>query len=382
MKKILTILAVAILASATVFAAVNFSGELVSGYNLNFDKNGKFSGHVFGQDGTDSNTTKLNLGIADENGVWSVGIEGVLVADGRVSGDVTVDMMKLFGAETDFALSLGLAANDEQTILRAYANPSGKNLDRIRTGAAGLWANATIGYGDIVKVNVAGSPATPAISDGGDLPAGSNDVTVTVPGVEDPIEIEGTTSGKPTGWGANAGDFTVSAMVTPVDGVAVSAGYVMKGDNRNGTGKEGAVAAAANVNVGTLAGLNFDLGVSASYSYGFGTEQNVVAATVYGGVDALDAYVEYAYLTTTFESKNNYLAVGANINAVENMILDVFFGANDLPKFADTFFVGGDIGYAVSGVTFKLGVEYSASGDAFSYDEAGLSIVPQISLAF
>ena len=49
------------------------------------------------------------------------------------------------------------------------------------------------------------------------------------------------------------------------------------------------------------------------------------------------------------------------------MLLDVFFGVNYV---ATSFFVGGDIGYAVSGVTFKLDVEYSASGDAFSYDEA------------
>ena len=133
MKKILTILTVALLACSTVFAAVNFSGELVTGYNLNFDKDGNFSGHVFGQDGTDTNTTKLNLGIADDNGVWSVGIEGILVADGRVSGDVSIDMMKLFGADSDLSVKLGLAANDEQTVLRAYANPSGKNQDRIRT---------------------------------------------------------------------------------------------------------------------------------------------------------------------------------------------------------------------------------------------------------
>ena len=169
MKKILTILTVALLACSTVFAAVNFSGELVTGYNLNFDKDGNFSGHVFGQDGTDTNTTKLNLGIADDNGVWSVGIEGILVADGRVSGDVSIDMMKLFGADSDLSVKLGLAANDEQTVLRAYANPSGKNQDRIRTGASGVWANLSVGYADFVTVNVAGSPKTAAVADGGDL---------------------------------------------------------------------------------------------------------------------------------------------------------------------------------------------------------------------
>ena len=219
MKKILTILTVALLACSTVFAAVNFSGELVSGYNLNFDKDGNFSGHVFGQDGTDSNTTKLNLGIADDNGVWSVGIEGVLVADGRVSGDLTVDMMKLFGADSDLSVKLGLAANDEQTVLRAYANPSGKNQDRIRTAAAGVQANLTVGYADFVTVNVAGSPKTDAVADGGDL---TNAWEMTFPQGPDgkPLTIGETQ--KPTGFKANDGDVTVSALVTPVDGVAVS----------------------------------------------------------------------------------------------------------------------------------------------------------------
>ena len=35
MKKILTILTVALLACSTVFAAVNFSGAFVAGYNFN-----------------------------------------------------------------------------------------------------------------------------------------------------------------------------------------------------------------------------------------------------------------------------------------------------------------------------------------------------------
>ena len=379
MKKILTILTVALLACSTVFAAVNFSGELVTGYNLNFDKDGNFSGHVFGQDGTDTNTTKLNLGIADDNGVWSVGIEGILVADGRVSGDVSIDMMKLFGADSDLSVKLGLAANDEQAALRAYSNQSGNNYDRIRTSAAGVWANLSVGYADLVTVTVAGSPATPAVADGGDIAGTYNDyankVNEALP--EGTPDEEKTPTIKPTGFGANGGDLAVSALVTPVDGVKVSVGYVLNGKDDDGTGSEG-LFDAADVNVGALAGLDFDLGVSAAYKYGVANKQNVIAATVYGGVDAVNGYVEYAYLSG---AKQNYLVAGANFNVVENMLLDVFVGANDLGTFGDTFFVGGDVGYTVSGVTFKLGVEYAA-GDAFSYDETGFSIVPQVSVAF
>ena len=70
----------------------------------------------------------------------------------------------------------------------------------------------------------------------------------------------------------------------------------------------------------------------------------------------------------------------ANFDA-ENMLLDVFAGAQDLGDFARTYFVGGDIGYTLSGVTFQLGLEYAA-GEAQNYDLTGLSIVPQIKVAF
>ncbi len=382
MKKVLVSLLVLALATAGAFAAVNFSGELVTGYNLNIDKNGDFHGHVFGQDGTDTNTTKLNLGVADDNGVWTIGIEGILVADGRVSGDITVDLMKLFAADSDISLKLGLAVNDEQTVLRAYSNQSGKNFDRIRTAAPGLWASLDFTFANLVEVKVAGSPATAKVVDGGDaIPSYGQvadnlpeDVTIP-PQYEDMIP-----SLKPTGFKANGGDVAVSALVTPLDGLKVSAGWVLYGDSQNKTGNDGAVTAAADVNVGSLVGLDFDLGVAASYIYGIGAENHVVAATVYGGVDAFDAYAEYSYNTA---SKANFLVVGANVNVVENMLLDFFVGANDLgnDNFGDTFFVGGDIGYTVSGVTFQLGVEYAA-GDAFSYDETGLSIVPQVKVAF
>ena len=221
------------------------------------------------------------------------------------------------------------------------------------------------------------------VADGGDaIPSAGQigDIYEDMTGTKLPEGVD-VPSLKPTGFKANGGDVAVSALVTPLDGLKVSAGWVLYGDSQNKTGNDGAVTAAADVNVGSLVGLDFDLGVAASYIYGIGAENHVVAATVYGGVDAFDAYAEYSYNTA---SKANFLVVGANVNVVENMLLDFFVGANDLgnDNFGDTFFVGGDIGYTVSGVTFQLGVEYSASTAAFSYDEAGLSIVPQVKVAF
>ena len=350
MKKVLVSLLVLALAMSSVFAAVNFNGEFVGGYNINYNPAGasKWSTHIMGQDGTGSNTTKLNLGFADEDGLWSVTAEGQMVADGRLQGDIKVDLFKLFGLENNMSLNLGLSMNDEQSILMAYADKSGNNYDRIRTAGPGLWANLDFKFGDFVEVLVAGAPKlkTPA------------DDSETV--------------------GQVGGDFTVSAKVTPLNGLAVSAGWVLNGKDDNGTGTDGLIAAGADVNLADMIGLGFDLGVSASYKYGFGPKQNVVAATVYGGVDVVDAFVEYAYLSNDAQ---HYLMAQVNLNLVENMLLDVFAGAQDLGDFARTYFVGGDIGYTLSGVTFQLGLEYAA-GEAQNYDLTGLSIVPQIKVAF
>ena len=350
MKKVLVSLLVLALAMTSVFAAVNFGGEFVGGYNFNYN-NDVWTSHIMGQDGTGSHTTKLNLSFADENGLWKVTTEGEMVADKRLAGDISIDMMKLFNAESDVSVNFGLAMNDEQSVLRAYSNQSGKNFDRFRTAADGLWANVNVGYGNLVQVQVAGAP---------ELTAGGED-----------------TEDQPNKGG---GDLVISALTNPLDGLKVSAGWVLHGKNDNDTGTDGIVGGAVDVNVATLVGLNFDLGVSASYKYGFATEQSVVAATVYGGVDLVDAYVEYSASIADAATKH-FLVAGANLNVVENMILDVFFGATDLENFGDTVFVGGDIGYTLQNVTFKLGVEY-AKGDAFSYDLPGLSIVPQVSVAF
>ena len=367
MKKILTILTVALLACSTVFAAVNFSGAFVAGYNFNYNNAGSedWGFHVMGQDGDDSNTTKLNLGFADDNGVWSIGLEGQFVADGRLSGDISIDMMKLLDVESDVALKVALAVNDEQSVLRAYSNNSGNSFDRFRTAAGGLWTSVNVGYSDFVQVQVAGAPKLEEYANGDK------------PGQDD--------SSNSADHLVGGGDLAISALVTPVDGVKVSGGWVLNGKDDDGTGTEGVAGGAVDVNVGTLAGLDFDLGVSASYKYGFGTKTNVVAATVYGGVDVVDFAVEWA-----LKGETNYLYAGVNLNVVENMLLDVYFGAYNLSEFADSWYIGGDIGYTLSNVTYKLGIEYGG-GTSYAYDDnyyatdksaAGLWIVPSISVSF
>ena len=354
MKKILTILTVALLACSTVFAAVNFSGSSTIGYMFNYGHRADQWTQLFwGDDGDDTNPNSLNLSIADENGVWTVGFRagingnGATLSDsGSMGGNVTIDFAKLFGLE-DWKLTAGMIGNDRYTTLRAYSNQSGKNFDRVRTNGSSYVAWAGVGYGGLVEVQVAADPGL----NGDTNPEGGN--------FDDGIK---TTS-----------DFLASALVTPIDGVKVSVDYALKGDGANGL-----FGAAADINLGALLDLDFSVGVSVADRYNIGAESNDLAVTVYGGVDMVDVAVEYAYTAKS----EHFLYAGVNLNVVENMLLDVYFGANDLAKFADTYYVGGNVGYVVSGMTFNVGIEYSAPKAAKEFDLSGFNIVPSISFSW
>ena len=362
MKKILTILTVALLACSTVFAAVNFSGSSTIGYMFNYGHvEDKWTQLFWGDDGDDTDPNTLNLSISDENGIWSVGfragitedVKGATLSDsGSMGGNVTIDFAKLFGLE-DWKINVGMIGNDRYTTLRAYSNQSGNNFDRIRTNGNSYVAWAGVGYGGFVEAQVAVDPGLTGNSDNPDDKGKTN--------FDDAIVTKS--------------DFLASVLVTPIDGLKVSVDYALKGDGNSDF--KGLVGAAANVDLGTMLDLDFAVGVSVADRYNIEAEENDLAVTVYGGVDAVDVAVEYAYTA----AKAHYLYAGVNLNIVENMLLDVYFGANDLTKFADQFFVGGDVGYTLSGMTFKLGVEYAAA-DAYNYDLSGFSIVPSIAFSW
>ena len=398
MKKILTILAVALLACTTVFAAVNFSGELVSGYTFNY-ANDEWTSYVYGQDGVDSNSTKLNLSIADENGVWSVGLEGNVGVDARLIGDITADVIKAFAPESDWSAQLGLLANDRVTGLRAYSNKSGLSLDRIRSNEPGLWTSLTVGYSDFVSVQVAGGPKL--TSDGVD---GSNSVA-------------GVAAGQ------NVGDFIVSALVTPIDGLAISAGYVYNGENTvmsklaDMAGAKiqgnGAFNAEVEANFADMLGLNFDLGLGVAEKYLLSPDglpvdinSNVFLAQVYGGIDLISLTAEYGLATIMPKESDainvSMFYVGADINVIEDLTLNVYTGATGLTSteglkelfsYDKTFYVGGNVGYTLAGVGLNLNVQYAGENAAKflaglgdiaqgGVGAVGFSITPSVSVSF
>ncbi len=270
------------------------------------------------------------------------------------------------GADTDWSAALSLVANDRITALRAYTNKSGLNYDRVRTDEPGLWTNLVLGYGSLIQVQVGGAPA--------------------LTGTADKL------------GGQGDGDFIASVMTKPMDGLAISVDWAYVGDQANVAATDttpayvnkdayGVVGAAADVNVGALAGLDFDLGVGVADKYYYGAEKNVLAAQVYGGVDAFDAYVEYV-----LDGDVSKLHLGANINAVENVLLNVYGGIADFSAIGDNFYVGGNVGYEVAGgVSLQLNLQYSKGGymtanggdvSNGAVKAEGFSITPIIALNF
>ncbi len=363
MKKVLVSLLVLALAMSSVFAAVEFSGSATFGYQLNYDPVSEdFTAYIQGDDGDDTETSSLKLNIADDNGLWNVYIEGNPSFDssGAVAGDLTLDLMKLFGADSDFGLTLGFNANDRYTGDRAYVNKSGDSWDRVRTNDGGYFTSLKLGWNGL-SVAVAAAPKT--------QPASFKD-------------------GADTGTVYNGGNAELVATVMySGDGFAVSGNYALHGENKsmNKTANNGVVGGAFNVNVGQLANLDFDLGVSASDRYELESGYNVVAATVYGGTDAFELAAEYALQTEGDASKHN-VYVGATVNAVENLGLKVYTGTYNVAKWADAMYVGAKADYTIQNVTVGLGVEYAAGGrgvdNSNAYDKGGLNIVPTVKVSF
>ena len=203
----------------------------------------------------------------------------------------------------------------------------------------------------------------------------------------------------------------VSALIAPIDGISVSATYALKGDGQdsglysddhlNNFG-DGIIGASADINITKLVGLDFDFGIGLSEKYVFGDGNNIFAAAIYGGFDPISFELQYGLVTygearstvgtvaPTNDDTEHFIYAGVDITAVDNLLLDAYFGAYNAAEFADSWYIGGDVGYTMSNVTYKLGIEYGG-GTSYAYDDnyyatdksaAGLWIVPSISVAF
>ncbi len=353
MKKILTILLVAILASATLFA-VDISGRFRAGYTFNFNEGVTVTEWK-------SEEAKFTFKVSDDAGIWTINIKdfrGDLDSNDKLGANLSLNMAALLadnGVDLgDVSLAVSIGANDQMTALSAYNDVTGDGLFKLKND--GLHSTEiAVGYGSVIQTKIAVDP--------------TSEVTKKMP-------------------------LVVSAMTTPVEGVSLSVGYAYNGymytANKAawGTKTEGSVdhgvTVATNVNVGTLAGLDFDLGVTAYDNIGFvgkDSTYNSFAAAVYGGVDVVDAYFEFRMDNTKDAdvAADNVFGMKSqvNFNVVENLGLDVFFNIGNFETVGETFEVGGDVSYTVSGVEFAANLKYAGGGD-----EAGFSVTPKVIVVF
>ena len=133
MKKILTILTVALLACSTVFAAVNLSGEFEGGYKFLFS-DGEYSATT--QDGKTEG--KVTLKFTDDAGIWTVNVKGLATLDSgnALKANLSLNLAALMAANGvdlgDVSLALSLGANDKMTALSAYNDVTGDELYKFK----------------------------------------------------------------------------------------------------------------------------------------------------------------------------------------------------------------------------------------------------------
>jgi len=326
MKKALTICAVLLLVSATLFAAPTFSGRFRQGYTF------KFADSKTTVDPWKNYEAKLAMKFADENGIWEIafGNDG----DGKASFDsndkwganATVDVTKALATKGvdlgEFSLKTSFGANTAMTALSAYVDNNGSELYKLRNNGKAT-AQLSIGYGSLVTANIAVDPT-------------------------------------------NAGRSLVASIkTTPVEGVTAAAAYAYKGTiNNKAIAAKNVAGASVDINVQKLAKLVFKLGVTAYDNVAFGdTTINAFAANIYGGIDAVDGYAEIVMKNA--DKTTVGLNVGVNFNVVTDLGLDAYLSIADFSA-ASEFTVGGDVSYKLAGVELALNAEYANKDKAFS----------------
>ena len=363
MKKILTILTVALLACTTVFAALNVSGEFEAGYKFSFE-DGKYAA-----ESQDAKEGKFVLKVTDDANIWTINIKALdkLDSSNKLDGNLALDLDALLAANGvdmgDVSLALSIGNNSAMTALSAYNDVTGDAGYKFKNNG-NYSTELAVGYGDYIQTKIAFDPR-----------ANTRDNKGTV--------VEGTGNGS----------LVLSAMTAPVDGVKVSLAYsrdaiiYAKGSDDNAIYAVNAFGGAVDLNVGALAGLDFDLGVGVADRINFGSEiANGLAAQVYGGVDVASGYVEYV-----LDGDVSRLHAGVDLNVVENMILNLYGGAGDFSAENGNWYVGGNVGYSVSGITFQLNLQYAAGdymtskgGDIAqgAVKAEGFSVTPMLKVNF
>ena len=368
MKKVLTVLLVVLLATSTVFAAMNVSGRFRAGYTFKF--NNGFDAEAWHGN---NHEAKLTLKVSDDAGIWTINVKDLaagLDGDDKLKANLSLNFTNLLAANGvdlgDFNITGSIGANSAMTALSAYNDVTGDEIYKVKNNG-NYSSELAVGYGDLVQAKIAIDP-TAKVSK------------------EMPIVL--------------------SVMSSPISGLSVSAAYAYNGliyqvDKDTKVPADHVLGFAVNADFAALFGLDFQLGLAAYDNVGFGYYKeevvgkddagkdkydfvaqdknvNTFAAAVYGGVDLVDAYFELRMNNQLWKDGKSTFGMKSqvNLNLVENLKLDVYFNIDNFAKTADSYAVGGDVSYTISGVEFAGNIDYTAGA------EGGFSITPKVIIAF
>ena len=402
MKKAIVLGAAMLLAGAAAFAAsdIKFSGSAQAGYSFAFGEDNIYRSWK-DWDGDDGEC-EFDLAISDADGLWSLSLDDGKFGFGdlQVAAQIKVNLTKAMnkaGIDTgDFGLSFGIGRKNSESELTAYGDKSGNHYQRVQAANGGYLTVIDANYSSLVKARVMFSPI-----DGKDTVA----TTYTyeeisgASGTYRLVETSKPVSGDHTSFG-------ISAVVTPVDGVKVAAGYTKNGQSRinskrnNETYLPGIfkdkllrdnwLTGSASVDVAKLIGTSdFKLSLDVADRFAFEQEDvkyNRLSVQVAGGVDLVDGYAEYSLATKDASDTTNVsqLKVGASFHVVEGLGLGAytqFFDLTDELADCDAFTVGGDISYGFGNVTYALNLEYG-NDTKDNADDHYFAITPSVAIEF
>ena len=340
MRKILTIALVALMA-ASLFAGVTTKGYVQGA--AHFTKEDGSDAVLFAED----SDNKAQVSITDENKVWGT----TLNAQKQVFKTNTwVDVMKLAKVDSDFAAKIVVLTGDRLATLTAYKNNADENnYWRLRNdfnfskvggpSGEGTSINAQIGYGKYVSAQAG-------------FQIWQGPITK--------VNREDKTS------------FVTSILVTPIDGVKASAGYLIYDFDS----KKDAFVVAGDVDVAKLAGLDFTFGAGIAYRkydkfatgakisnnqvvevYTTGNDDGILTAQVYGEYAGVNAYAEMTFL----DAKELKLGAAYQFCDAADAGAYVFFGAYNDTDFDKNVKIGVEGNYKVAkNISLYGNIEWAA----------------------
>ncbi len=327
MKKRIVCIAVVALVVGSVFAEANFSGSFSIDYLMTMDGTATAEGADM-----DTRAGELFLGVSDDT--WDLDIRTVTDAGSKI-GDVDATATLKINAildTVDVTLPVGINAfvgNQRFAGSSVYADPS---------GAEGDYAFLST---DIQRVN---------------LPFGAS------VSYEDIVTVK-------AGFDIIDEGVFFSTVVQPVDGISVAFNIVDEADfdlyRVSGVG----ISTSAAADIAVLAGLDFDLTLSASGWFAVDDDtQNNYFAAVTGGLDTFSVFAEY-----TNEQEVDNLYFGGSYTITDSLSTSAGIGFEDLDDAEVSSWVRAS--YTIADINTFVEYGFFGDGDDESehYIQTGLS---------